>query len=107
MLIVQSFTHHLTKRLHQILFKLTLCILLCLLGYFVIVLEVACGEHERNLDNLISDAQKKYREHADSYQLNGVARFITNTQGKWPDTRGEEGGQMLNLFLLHSDLNSN
>lgn len=49
---------------------------------FFIVLEVACGEHERNLDNLISDAQKKYRENSDLYQINSATQLNTNNQGK-------------------------
>lgn len=31
-------------------------------SFISLVLEVACGEHERNLENLIDAAQRKYRE---------------------------------------------
>ncbi|XP_013103681.1 ATP-binding cassette sub-family G member 1 [Stomoxys calcitrans] len=44
------------------------------------LLEVAVGEHERDLDKLINAANKKYYEDSDLNQLNRVTRLITKMQ---------------------------
>ncbi|XP_075153703.1 ATP-binding cassette sub-family G member 1-like [Haematobia irritans] len=44
------------------------------------LLEVAVGEHERDLEKLINAANKKYYEDSDLNQLNRVTRLITKMQ---------------------------